>query len=286
MEEMKPREPDLEQRVLGVGGQDETADYVRACQKEFRSCLRQIFLSVAQKAFSQEASIARKVMPDATKCYQDYFQSMKGQINLTEEDLMSLVSKEEERQQRFYRALRELSGKFSREGVMFEILSPGDIYCIPAWDTGLVVGTSIRTESGAYLFSSSPVPAHTTDYMALRQEPVAASIVAISKDFILFLPVNQVPGDKFREVHLRIFGREKDFTKEINGIWRATLMSGFLLLDSERTFSAAEIEELKRKYGVDTIVTANSSQFTAAINIEEDKEFSRLFQEISREEPY
>jgi hypothetical protein len=286
MEEMRPRDPDLVQRVLGVGGRDETADYVMACREEFRGCLRQVFLSVAQKAFRQEASITRKVMPDATRCYSAYFRSMKGQINLTKEDLRSLITKEEKRQKKLYQALQGLSDRFKREGLGFEVLAPGDIYCESAWDTGFIVGTNIMTEAGAYLFSSPLVPAYTADYMALRQEPVAANILAISRDFILFLPINQAPGDKFGEVCLKVFGTPKDITEEINGAWQATLMSGFLLVDSEKAFSAAEIEGLRKKYGVLAVVTANSSQFTASIHTEEDREFSRLFQEIGREGPY
>ena len=62
-------------------------------------------------------------------------------------------------------------------------------------------------------------------------------------------------------------------------------MSGFLLVDGERTFTAAEIEELRKRYGVHAIITADSSHFTASIHAEEDKEFSRLFQEIGRKWP-
>lgn len=121
--------------------------------------------------------------------------------------------------------------------------------------------------------------------MALRQEPVAANILAMSKVFILFLPINQDPGDKFREVFLKTFRRERDVTEEITGTSQANLNSGFLLVETERVFTKSELEELRGKYRVVAVVIANSSHFTAFVHTERDKDFSKLFQEIGRKKP-
>jgi hypothetical protein len=286
MEEMKPREPDLVQRVMGPGGLDETAAYVVASQDEFRDCLKTVFLSIARMAFQQAGDIADKLIPETIKCYEKYFQSMKGQINLSEQDMESLINEEINRQQNFYLALQELSSRFSVEGVKFDVLSPGDVYCEPAWDTELTIGTTIRTDSGVYLFSIPLVSAYTSDFMALRQEPVAAGILGVTGDYIMFFPVNQDPEEKFADACLKIFGTPEDITADIEGARQAYIISGFILVDGEKSFSPAEIEELKKKYSVLAIVTANSSNFTAVIHVEEDRGLSRLLEEIGRKGTY
>ncbi len=264
----------MEQKV--TGNREATARYVQETEEEFKKCLGVVLLDISNRCLLQEEDIAEKVMEDAMNCYSSYFQSMKGGINLTQDDIKDLVTFEVKRHRSFYKTLREISKEFTDEGVKFEILSPGDIYCDPYWDTKLEVGCNIRTDNGAYLSAFPLFPATTSDYMALRQEPVAAHILYINKDCMLFINHNQDPGEKFTEVYRKVFRDPVDVKYEIEGAWAASISNNFLHLDSEREFSDAKLEELKNKYNVTAVVKANSGQFTAYIYTGKGRKYLQL----------
>lgn len=266
MEEMTPREPENIQRVVGLNGEDATADYVSACREDFVAALTRIFPKIALGVFQQEKDITGTVTSDAENIFQSYFQSMKGQVNFTLEGLKSFIVQEIRRQQRFYRELHALAAGFAAEGAKFTVLKSGDIQCEICWNTGIVPGTGIVTENGAHLYACPLVPAYSTDYMALRQEPVAANILAVSPELILFLPVNQDPEDRFLDACSKIFPVRQDITGELPSVWSACLLSGFILIDSSEPLTPDEIENLRTKYGVHAVVAANSAQFQARIH--------------------
>lgn len=271
--EKKPPEY-MEQKV--TGDREATARYVQETREEFKKCLKAVLLDISNRCLLKEENIVEKVMEDALNCYNTYFQSMKGQLNLTEEDIREIIIKEEERHRKFYDKLREFSKKFTSEGVRFEILSPGDIYSDPYWDTKLEVGCNIRTDNGAYLSAFPLFPATTFDYMALRQEPVAAHIIYIDEDCMLFINHDQDPGERFGRVCKKLFWNPVDVKDEIEGAWAATLSNNFLHLDSEREFSDTELEELKNKYDVTAVIKTDFGQFTAYIYTGKERKYPQL----------
>lgn len=119
-------------------------------------------------------------MERAIECWKSYFQSMKGGINLTEEDVKRAIRREEKMQKRFYNALTKLIDKFREKGFQAEIIPPDKCHKDPYWDTGLSAGCNIKVNN-AYLCAFPLIPATTSDFLASRQYS-AANVILINEE--------------------------------------------------------------------------------------------------------
>jgi hypothetical protein len=239
--EMKKRIPPEElghapeQRVIDpLTGRDVTGEYASNQKEEFEACLRRIFLD-----------IAGTVMEEALKCHRAYFQSMKGATSIHKEDIETAVREEEERQKGFYDALKRFSEEFEKSGVRFEVMPPGKVYRDSGWDAGLVHGCNVRTDGG-YLCAFPLVPATTSCYMALVQEPVAAQVVFASRDCVVLAPHGQDYGEAFTQAARQVFGTPRDI-KDFPKARRALIGNSFLSIDSSETFSSFRLKETKER---------------------------------------
>ena len=103
-DDMKAKRPEhYEQKISG--DINATANYVELCRNEFKSCIGKNIRDIALKEFSN-ANTEDKIQKDAIKCYEEYFQSMKGETNVSKESIKELIKFESERQRLFYEALR------------------------------------------------------------------------------------------------------------------------------------------------------------------------------------
>ncbi len=271
MFEMRERIPGYEeQRVFG--DRNATSEYVEAVRVEFEGCMRNIFLEIAKKAFNKEKNIAESVMDGAIDCWRRYFQSMNGGINLTEEDIKRAIRKEEERQKRFYDALIKLTKEFKGKGFQAEVIPPDKCYKDSYWDTALTAECNIKVNN-AYLCAFPLIPAKTSDFLASQQP--AANVILIDEDCVVLQPQDQTLGDEFWKANEEIF-TEKDMKGDFPEAISAKLKNSFLLLISLETFSEAELEEMRKKYNVVSIVKGDLSNFSAFIYTGKLEEFYTL----------
>lgn len=266
-----------ELRVSGEG--DVTADYFTSARREFEACLRIVFLEIARKAFNKETNIAESVIKKALGCHENYFQTMKGGTNLSPEDIRIAIIKEEERQIKFYNALTNLSEEFKKPGVRFQVMPPDKCYKASHWDTGLVAGCNIRTD-GAYLCAFPLVPAATSCYMALVQEPVSAQVIYINEDCVILSPHDQDLGDDFWRAGEKSFGKMIDIKDDFPRAYKTYIGNSFLYLDSAETFSDYQLKELMRKYNVTAIVKVGGEGFAGFLYTGEEKKLPRLLKEV------
>ena len=189
---MNEKIPDYEEQKV-LGDHNATSEYVEAVRSEFKECMKTIFLEIAVRAFNGERNIVESIMGKAIDCWRNYFQSMKGGINLTEKKIKKAIRREEERQKRFYDALIKLAGKFKEKGFQTEILPPDKRYIDSGWDTGLTQECNIRVND-AYLCAFPLVSAVTSDFQS--QNP-AANVIFIDEGYMLLQPHDQTLGDDF-----------------------------------------------------------------------------------------
>lgn len=239
---MRERIPSYEEQKV-LGNRDATSEYVTEAREEFWICMQKIFLEIAKKAFNKEENVADAVMEKAINCWRSYFQSMKGGINLTNEDIKNMLRKEEDRQKKFYNALTKIVDEFRMKGFRAEILPPDECYANSYWDTGLTVGCNIKINN-AYLCAFPLVPATTSYFLSLRQES-AANIILLSKDFIIMQPYDQTLEEEFWKVNEKMF-TEKDVKDDFPEADFAVLKNNFLLLVSSKIFSKAELEKIRK----------------------------------------
>lgn len=260
-----------EQKIIDpLTGRNITGEYAAEKRRELEARLREVFLEIAIKAFNREPAIPRPVMGKALKYHKKYFQAMKGATNLHTTDIKEAVAREVERQDRFYSALAGLAAEFKKAGAQFEILPPDKGYQDSYWDTGLVTGCNIKT-GNAYLCAFPLVPARTTCYMALVQEPVAAQVVFVSEDCMVLAPLGQDFGEDFLKASERLFGKRKDVKGDFPEAIVAYLGNNFLCVDTGEDFTSQRLKELKAKYGVIAIIKGGANFIGYIFTGKEDK---------------
>ena len=279
MDDMMAGPPEyMEQRIAGTG--EDMAYYVAECKRQLRDCMLQIYLKIAQDAYKGRSTVSPELVQEAVNCFESYFDSMKGATNLSEDDVRFAVENELERQGGFYRRLRKLADNFVSHNVSFEVLPPGDIYSDPMWDMGACVGTSVRIANKAYLYAVPTCAAKTYDYMALRQDPVAAQLIYIDESLMLYAQHDQDLGEPFWHAYRQLFDKPQDVKADFPDVWAAVVAGNALLLDAKDALPDAELERLMAKYGVAGVIMANSSTFAARLYVGECQ-LSRLDYEIA-----
>jgi len=271
----------MEQRIAGT--QEDMTNYVQECKHELRDAMLQVYLKIAQDAYKGRNAVSQDVAREAVQCFKNYFDSMKGATNLSADDVKLSVEDEAERQGRFHKRLCELSDKFKSNSASFEVLPPGDIYSDPMWDLGVCVGTSVRIANKAYLYAAPTCAARTYDYMALRQDPVAAQLIYLDDCLMLFAKDDQDLGEGFWQAYRKLFDKPKDVKADFPSSWATVIAGNALFIDTKDTFSDDELQELMDKYGVAGVIMANSSTFVARLYVGEHQ-LSKLNYEIA--DPY
>jgi|GEM_PF-3351338 hypothetical protein len=268
-----------EQKVIDpLTGKDMTGKYVLDKREGFETCLREVFLEIARRAFNREENIARAMIEKALKCHREYFQAMKGATNLHPENIKDAVKDEEKRQKRFYDALDRLAEEFKNLGARFEVMPPDKVYKDSGWNTGLVHGCNIKT-NGTYLCAFPLVPAVTFCYLAPVQEPVAAQVIFADNDCVILAPHSQDFGDAFTKAAERIFGIPEDKRDDFPKAQRAFIGNSFLSLVLEESLSSIELEELRKKYRV-VAIEKGGTEFTGYIYTGKEDELPALLKKV------
>jgi len=278
-DDMMAKPPEyMEQRIAGT--QEDMANYVQQCKRELRDCMLQIYLKIAQAVYNDKSEVSQEITSEAVRCFEIYFNSMKGATNLSEDDVRAAVVNEMQVQGSFYSRLGEIADEFTSNSVAFEILEPGKVYSDPMWNTGVCAGTSIRIANMAYLYAAPACAAKTYDYMALRQDPVAAQIIYLDDCLILYAQHDQNLGEAFWQTYRNLFDKPKDVKEDFPDVWAAVVAGNTLLLDAEDALPDTELERLMQKYGVAGVIMANSSTFAARLYVGE-RQPSKLDYEIA-----
>jgi len=267
----------MEQHI--AGSPQDMASYVSNCKAELKDCIMEVFAAISQDAYSGRGSSLPDLIQRGILCHERYFNSMKGATNLSAGDIRSAIIAEAERQQNLYMALRDMAAQFAGHGVKLEILPPGEVYSDPVWNIPLSVGTTVRVESRTYITAFCPSAAATNDYMAPRQDPVAARLIYMDKSMMLFMQHDQDPGETFAAACTSLWGQPVDVLSDFGGAWAAQLSGGVLLLDTAESVSDEEVGRLMQKYGVHGVIVANSGNFIARLYTTQ-KSISRLENEV------
>lgn len=123
-------------------------------------------------------------LENALRCYDEFFESVKGATNVRRENLERDFWAEIKRQKKFYAALDSLSDKFNNHDIAFDILDAGYYFLETLWDTGLTAGCQLRI-SHQFLYAYPLVSATTDAYMIPRAAPSAANLIALDKERII-----------------------------------------------------------------------------------------------------
>lgn len=282
MDEMMAHPPEyMDQHI--AGSDEDMSRYIGSTKDELNKCIMRVLLAAAQTAYNGEGGPASKIIEQGIDCYHRYFNSMKGATNLCADDVISFVSREIKKQRDLQRCLNDLAADFAAYGVRLEIMPPGQIYSDPVWNIPLSTGSTVRIEDRAYISAFSPRPAATSDYMALRQDPVAARLIYMDASTMLFLQHDQDAGDRFAQACTGLLGEPADLAGDFDGAWNASISGNVLLLDTPYPPAAREVEPLMKRYGVCGLIAANSASFSARLYVAGYKE-SRLEYEVQNQQ--
>ncbi|MFC1683495.1 hypothetical protein ACFL0G_04760 [Candidatus Zixiibacteriota bacterium] len=267
-----------EQKI--AGGPGAIGKYATACRQEFKACLRGIFLEVSQRALAGENDITQQVSEKALACYDRFFQVMKGGTNIHREDLRRALLAEERRQRDFYRSLRWLAERFVTRGVRFQIAEAGHFEDQTLWGEKINAGCRIETDNGVSLFACPLLSLNTSEYMVPRAGPIAAQLIFLNQECMIFMKHGEDPGKTFAAAAGEFFGGFKDVAGEIAGIHLARLYDHHLEISIIEELSTTQLEELRTRYQVPAVYKGDPHDFTALITIGPEEDLPRLLREI------
>ncbi len=222
-----------------------------------------------------------KVEPDmyvaaAKEAYAEFFNSMKGAVDLQEKDIEYGVLTEIDREGRFYKEISDFSRKFKQEGLMFRIESttsgstPG-MYRDTCWNTGITPQCNIHIGPTKNYIAAFPIgPA----IAVVSQEQLPAAIIYASPSVVLLLPHGEDLDAPILAVFKKIFGDVKTFQISLSGVLNARVGSGFLSIDSDQTFSEKELDIMFKEYNVHVVVTVNPRDNHSTLHIKMEHDLS------------
>jgi hypothetical protein len=258
----KPREFP-EQKIAGEPGA--TAEYLAACRQEFRTGLRELFGDIADRVLAEKRALSPEITDRALAHYERYFQVTKGNTNLRREDVLEALRIGEKRQRALRAGLKRLADRFSKRGVRFQIAEGGHFENKILWEDGIEAGYRIVTDHEAELFAYPLMPMKTGEYMVPRAGPIAARLVYIDADQMLFLRHGEDPGEAFAAAAGEILGRSRDVSDAIDGVHLARLYDHYLEIVTIRQRSLAELDGLRSAFGALAVVGGDPHNFTAVI---------------------
>lgn len=253
--------------------------HIREIREDFEACLREVLDELALRVSRGETGVAAALELEAYECQTRFFRSMMGAANILEEDVREALAAAEARQRRLYGDLRSLVDHLSDRGVRAEIIPPDRCLADPYWDTGLITGCNVEVD-GAHLYAFPLLPAATTCWGALVQEPVAAEVLNAGESLVILLPCGQDLGERSRAALQEILGIPRDVRDEFPGAHVATLGGGFLLLDTSERYSDVELRELKEGHRVHAVVKVNSGSFTGFIYTGEEDRLPKILRTV------
>jgi len=261
------------------GGPGATAEYVTDCRREFQTCLREVFLEIAERSLAERRDIPPQVMDRAVACYDRFSQVIKGGTNLRRIDVEEALLEGEKRQRHLHHSLGQLADRFSSHGVRFQIAGAGHFDNKILWENGVEAGCGIQTDHDVDLFAYPLMSLTTREYMVPRAGPIAAELVFLDADMMLFSRHGEDPGEAFASAAREIFGDSRDISDEIEGVHLARLYDHHLEIITMRQWSGSELDSLRTAYGVLAVVRGDPHDFTAMISVGPEVDLPVLLRE-------
>jgi hypothetical protein len=262
------------------GARDEAEAYVAEARREFRECLKKVFLDIASRVHGKTLTDVSDVTRPALHCRDRYFQTMKGATNITAKAVEELIAKECERQIRFYDKLSKLGERFRKIGVRFSVSPPKIGESDSTWRTGLTVGCNL-------LVGSTDVLAFPL-VNATNSSAITRDILYVDDDCVI---AREYPLPAVVEPFQHASGWSAEFSEpgippakilkdEFPLAKTAIVFRHFLLVESDEHLSANDLEALLEKYVVSAVVQVDSAGNKAHIFIGKDGLPSLLEEEL------
>nr|MDO8112986.1 hypothetical protein [Candidatus Sigynarchaeota archaeon] len=226
-----------------------------------------------------------KIEPDvyvaaAKEAFDEFFNSMKGAVDIQEKDVENGVLAEIDREDRFYKEISEFSRKFKQQGLLFRIESitsgstPG-MYRDTCWNTGIAPQCDIRIgPMRNYIVAFPTGPAMAGTLYSLEQDQLPAAVMYASPSVVFLLPYGEDLDAATWTIFKKIFGDVKTFQISVSGVLNARVGSGFLSIDSEQTFSGKELDTMFKEYNVHIVVTVNPRENRSTLHVKTEHDLS------------
>ena len=194
---------------------------------------------------------------DARVCFDRFFQVCMGAVGFSFVDVEDAVDWARGVMDDFGVALDDFRERFHCSVVDGLV---ADSY----WDAGLISGVNLRV-GDVFLYASPLVPMATGCWMALVQEPVAASVLAVD-GFVLMLPCGQYLEEKHSDALRELYPPEEDLSDHFSDAHHAYRRPGHIIIDTKHRMDTATLNQILEEYHVQAILQVNNSQQTAIIH--------------------
>ena len=204
---------------------------------------------------------------DARGCFDRFFQVSMGAVNFSFGDVEDAVDWARGVMDDFGVALDDFRHRFPCSVVDGLV---ADSY----WDAGLIAGVNLRV-GGTVLYASPLVPMATGCWMALVQEPVAASVLAVD-GFVLMLPCGQYLEEEHIDALRELYPPETDLSSHFPDAHHAYKRPGHIIIDTTQKIDHQTLNTIQQKHRVQAILKVNNSQQTAIIHTGTEKQQPKL----------
>lgn len=199
-----------------------------------------------------------------------------GAVNISKEDINETLGWATDIQTKFYDCLNSLLEHLPDH---LEVINPDRVITHPYWDSALIHGCNIKA-GNCILHAVPRVPATTSCWMALVQEPVAAKVLTAKNSCVLMLPSGQYPSEDLSDALREYRGEPLDVTRNFEKAYNAHVQSGILYLDSGEKMDPTTLKAALDDYSVAAIVKVNLSQQTGFIYTGHEEEMPGLQEKI------
>jgi hypothetical protein len=266
------------QKVVDPFGRDITAEYANKNHDKFLNVLRGIYSNIAMAAFENIIVNKKKTNSDSSAfqtqyisqflepakiSLHDYFQSMKGGINIDESNLEEAIRFELIRQWIFFDALRSLQARFNthsndlKQFIEMTIKSPRNLQCTCNWDTGIIPQVNLKIGSSSFLCAFAPTNAASSYYAAPVQGPLPGVILYLDQYCVIVKPYEEeLPEIVWKLIH-KTFGNIINVRDQFPNVVRADLGPNFLFIDPIEPLSTQELENAWANYHLKGIIHAS-----------------------------
>jgi len=144
----------------------------------------------------------------------------------------------------------------------------------PYWDSGLIAGVNLRV-GDSVLYAAPLVPMASDCWMALVQEPVAASVLAVD-GFILMLPCGQYLEEEHADALRQLYPPQVDLSSYFPDTHHAYRRNGHIIIDTTQRIETDSLNKIQKKYEVQAILRVNNTEQTAIIHTGTETQLPKL----------
>lgn len=228
--------------------EDGLGDYAEETSKQFEDCLNNIRLEISNRIAESEI-LPEDLLKNGLVCFDEFFQSMKGNTNYTSEVLGLLLKEDFHVRKQLHNYLVLLGNKLEKEGNTFKTIASSIVdNPVNNWKITVFAFSQILVNSKDVLFCLPAELAKNLEYTNVSAGPEPPVFVGIKDNAMFFLQQGDFSENNYYEVFENYFGKKEILEKPSEGITSVIVYAEYLQILANEKITKEEAMKLLEKY--------------------------------------